>query len=579
MSYDRSKVGSQADCLSWLRLASKMGFIAQTFGNTFRTSNGHSDTQQSYSSTRKFHSKPAPKDYHYTRVVSAAPQLHLSEGGVHKKRRHVGPDNSVAVTSSVLERPSYCSSVGSDEPLILPASKGKGKSTSGAMQDSNRNQSAYANGLSSPSYSRLQARPPTTNWLDTHERSELVRRSRKLGSILGETPRLLDVEEDDHSTTEALDKLEGRQIGRAKSRIVVASERPTFRRSLTLDADSVGPNLSPSRSSPASRHSFLLNDENSSGTPRSPHHRSGPGPRFGRTRSTARHAPLLRLSTTSVSENTPSYLGRRHSLDVSARKGVSLNAVDMNVGFESGSDISAPKAPSFDTSSLGSSTMPTFARPQSPCSLLDNASLSSRVSLNDSMANVSLGVPGQYATELSLPPSPTTPLTPILTQAEDARRKMRKLARHLGESVPADLVLGTAGARRAAHDHLTEDAAPQFLQVPASGRPLAKSKANSGVSVPFSLGKPPSGHRKTQSVWKGTNGERGAAAPSRRIVRRASSAGQLRIETPTSSPMTAEEKARNVRRAMKMLQVCLSSPSKPNFSWLATLDVRRTTSS
>ncbi|CAE6428773.1 unnamed protein product [Rhizoctonia solani] len=201
--------------------------------------------------------------------------------------------------------------------------------------------------------------------------------------------------------------------------------------------------------------------------------------------------------------------------------------------------------------------MPTFARPHSPSSFLDSASLSSKISLSDSMFGVSVGVPGRsMAIDQSLPPSPITPLTPVLTQAEDARRKMRKLARHLGESVPADLVLGISGARRARHDHLSEDSAPQFLQVPASG--FAKTKIGTGTQAPFCLAKPPPGHRKTQSVWKGGND--GKPAPARLLVRRASSAEQLQVGTPTQPQLTETEKARNVHRAIKMLQMFGAPP-------------------
>lgn len=537
-----------------------MGFIAQTFGNTFWASN---DNHQASPTARARKVRPKSKSSKDSRSgiqVPASTDLPLlAEGtGANKKRRHASPDAGFrpqhAVSSSDPGRPSYSASVASDEPLIMPPSKAKGKSPSnqpGLSYEPNPNQTAYTNAAWVRSPPRLQARPPTTNSLDTRERSELVRRSRKLGSILGETPRLLDANEDDSG---ALDRLEGRQAVRSSSkpRTPSSAGRPNYRRSLTLDTISVG--YSPSS---ASRHSFLLNDENAS-TPRDSYRNSGPGPRFGRSRSNARRPPVLRLSATPTSENPHPYFGRRHSSDLSVRRGPSLNSMDMNV-IESGSDVSAPKAPSFDTSSLGSSTMPTFARPRSPSSFLDNVSLSSKISLSDSLVNFGVGVPGCSTTiEQSLPPSPTTPLTPLMTQAEDARRKMRKLARHLGETVPADLVLGTAGAKRAAHDHLTEEAAPQFLQVPAKGVSFAKSKSTPIAQSPFSLGKPPLGHRKAQSVWKGADQE--TPLPSRLMVRRASSAEQLRIETPTKPQMTADEKARNVRRAMKMLQLFGAPP-------------------
>ncbi|CAE6413630.1 unnamed protein product [Rhizoctonia solani] len=547
-----------------------MGFIAQTFGNTFRTSNAHS-AQQLSPTTRKLRPKSKlSKDITRSAVRGSTLTADPStvDGAVsHKKRRHASPDGGYMLPYSSVApdagRPSCSSSVGSDEPLIN-SSKGKGKSTGGTAYEQNQNQSPYNNAAwpSARPRPRLEARPPTTNLLDAYERSELVRRSRKLESILGETPRLLDAA-DEYDTAEALNKLEGRQSSRANSsQSRPASSpvgRPNYRRSLTLDNISSGSPQSSSRPGSSPRHSFRLNDENSSTTPRSPYQRSGSGPRFSRTSSAARHPPVLRLSATPTGDINHPYLGRRHSSDLSVRRGISLSSVDMNVACESGSDISAPKRPSFDTSSLGSSTMPTFARPRSPSSLLDTASLSSKISLSDSMAGVSMGPPGRSTLiDRSLPPSPTTPLTPVLTQAEDARRKMRKLARHLGESVPADLVLGISGARPARHDYLSEEGPSQFLQVPSSGAGYTKPKHNTGTQAPFCLGKPPLGHRKTQSVWKGTKEEKSTS--SRRIVRRASSAEQLRIDTPTQPQLTEAEKARNVHRAMKMLQLFGAPP-------------------
>ncbi|EUC67653.1 hypothetical protein RSOL_519700 [Rhizoctonia solani AG-3 Rhs1AP] len=546
-----------------------MGFITQTFGNTFRASNANS-SQQIPPTARKLRPKPKlSKDLSRSaaRVSPSTTDPSPVERAVaHKKRRHVSPDGDYMLPHSSVAadtgRQSCSSSVGSDEPLIV-SSKGKGKSTGGAAYEPNQNQSPYTNAAwPSTQPRRLEARPPTTNLLDAYERSELVRRSRKLGSILGETPRLLDVA-DECNAVEALSKLEGRQAHRAnltQSRPASSpGGRPNCRRSLTLDNASTGTTPSPFRPGSSPRHSFRLNDENSSTTPRSPYQRSTTGPRFGRNGSTARHPPVLRLSATPTNDGSDPYLGRRHSSDLSVRRGGSLNSMDLNVVGESGSDISAPNRPSFDTNSIGSSTMPTFARPQSPSSLLDSASLCSKISLSDSMASIHVGVPGRSAIiDQSLPPSPTTPLTPILTQAEDARRKMRKLARHLGESVPADLVLGISGARPARHDYLLEEGPSQFLQVPTSGTGFTKPKYGTNAQAPFCLGKPPSGHRKTQSVWKGGKEEK--STPSRRMVRRASSAEHLCIDTPTQSRLAEAEKARNVHRAVKMLQLFGAPP-------------------
>ncbi|KAL5634023.1 hypothetical protein ACGC1H_006005 [Rhizoctonia solani] len=532
-----------------------MGFITQTFGNTFRTSNANS-SQQVPPTARKLRPKPKlSKDLSHSAIrvsPSTTDSSPVERAVAHKKRRHVSPDGDCMLPhpSEVADtgRQSCSSSVGSDEPLII-SSKGKGKSTGSATYEPNQNQSPYANAAwPSTRPPRLEARPPTTNLLDAYERSELIRRSRKLGSILGETPRLLDVT-DERNAVKALDKLEGRQADRAnltQSRPATSpGGRPNCRRSLTLDNTCTGTTQSPLRPGSSPRHSFRLNDENSSITPRSPYQRSGTGPRFGRNSSAARHPPVLRLAATPTNDGSHPYFGRRHSSDLSVRRGSSLNSMDLNVVGESGSDISAPSRPSFDTNSIGSSTMPTFARPQSPSSLLDNASLCSKISLSDSMAGI------------SVPPSPTTPLTPILTQAEDARRKMRKLARHLGESVPADLVLGISGARPARHDYLSEEGPSQFLQVPTSGAGFTKLKHGTSAQAPFCLGKPPSGHRKTQSVWKGKEEK---PTPSRRMVRRASSAEHLCIDTPTQSQLSETEKARNVHRAVKMLQLFGAPP-------------------
>ncbi|CUA71216.1 hypothetical protein RSOLAG22IIIB_04520 [Rhizoctonia solani] len=546
-----------------------MGFITQTFGNTFRASNGHS-SHQIPPAARKLRPKSKLSKDLTRSAVQVSPSntgpSPVDEAVTHKKRRHTGPDNGYMLSypsaATDDERPSYSSSVGSDEPLIIP-SKGKGKPNGSAAYEPNQNQSPYTNASwpTTRAEPRLEPRPPTTNLLDAYERSELVRRSRKLGSILGETPRLLDIA-DECDIAEAANKPEGQQIDRTK--LVESwpasspSERPNCRRSLTLDNISTGAAQSLSRPGSSSRHSFRLNDENSSTTPRNPYQRSGTGPRFGRTGSTARRPPVLRLSAAPTSNISHPYSGRRHSSDLSARRG-SLNSVDLNIFGGSGSDVSAPRCPSFDTSSLGSSTMPTFARPPSPSSLVDSASLSSKISLSDSMAGISVGVPGRSVViDQPLPPSPVTPLTPVLTQAEDARRKMRKLARHLGESVPADLVLGISGARPARHDHLSEEGPSQFLHVPASGAGLTKAKHGTNAQAPFYLSKPPSGHRKTHSVWKG--GKEDKSMLSRRVVRRASSAELLSIDTPTQSRLTEAEKARNVRRAMKMFQLFGAPP-------------------
>ncbi|KAG8779560.1 hypothetical protein FRC12_024108 [Ceratobasidium sp. 428] len=548
-----------------------MGFITQTFGNSFwSSSTGQTEIQRAPSSVRKY--RPKQKVFKNAARISHSvppPTENIppsQSSSVRKKRRHASPEATFRAPCADIVgdsgRPSISSSVASDEPLILPSLKGKGKPTgSSSTSQPNPNQSAYASGAWAnipQSPPRLQARPPTTNCLDTYERSQLVRRSRKLGAILGETPRLLDVSESDKGAEEALAQLEGYVITTIES----SCQRPISRRSLTLGALPTASTLSPSTPVSASRHSFLLNDENASNTPneRSSPHASGSGPRFGRSRSTARCPPVLRLSLTPTRENVHPYFARRHSSDLSVRRGSSLNNVDMNVGLPNGSDVSIPKARSLDTNSICSSTMPTFARPRSPSSLLDSGSISSRISLHESIGVASVGVLSRSeAIDYSLPPTPTTPLTPVLTQAEDARRKMRKLARHLGESVPADLVLGNAGGRRAPHDHLMEAAAPQFLQVPPTGPSINKTKNNIRHTMSFSLGRPPARHRKTQSVWKGSASSEIPPLP-HRLVRRASSAEQLRIDSKPATQMSSQEKARSVHRAMKMMQLFGAPP-------------------
>ncbi|QRV78410.1 hypothetical protein RhiJN_06425 [Ceratobasidium sp. AG-Ba] len=540
-----------------------MGFITQTFGNSFwlssTASTGQTDVQQRASpSTKKYRPKhKLSKDI--TRTIPSLPESSAAQtANIYKKRRHDSSDAASRPPYGIAEPPSRPSissgSVASDEPLILQTPKGKGAASGNSpLHHSNPNQSAYAAAAWThipQSPPRLQARPPTTNSLDNYERSQLVRRSRKLEAILGETPRMLDVEEDGAGIETALTRLEGRAV------IPISTpQRPGGRRSLTLGPLSIGSATPVS----ASRHSFLLNDENSS----SPGERSspriaGPGPRFGRSRSTARGPPVLRLSPTPTRENMHPYFSRRHSSDLSLRRG-SLNNLDMNVGVESGSDMCASKAQSLDASSIHSSTMPTFARSRSPLSFLDSGSISSRVSLSGSIGPAGVSLPCRSeAVDPSLPPSPTTPITPVLTQAEDARRKMRKLARHLGESVPVDLVLGNAGGRHAPHDLRTEAAAPQYLQIPAAAAHTNKPKNSAIAARPFSLGKPPGGHRKAQSVWK--NSRTPETPMPHRLVRRASSAEQLRVDTAPPTQMTAEEKARNVHRAMKMLQLFGAPP-------------------
>lgn len=555
-----------------------MGFIAQAFGNSFWSSSTvQSGVQQNaVPSSRKYRPKTRSSNDESglgvcaPLTVEGLPSVPLPN--VHKKRRHASPDVTFQPYGGVangLGRSSLSSlSVASDEPLILSPARAKAKSTAGGRQafasQPNPNQSAYATATWAnipQSPPRLQARPPTTNSLDMFERSQLVRRSRKLGAILGETPRLVDVSEDEQGINEALSKLEAQHTSRIPpmtSRAVHSnSERPGYRRSLTLGAISVGSNLTASSPTSAYRHSFMLNDENAPGTTgeRACLQSSGASPRFGRSRSSARMAPVLRLSPTPARENTHPYFARRHSSDISIRRGTSLNSVDLNVGLGSGSDISTPKVPDSDNNRNHSNAMPGFARSRSPVSYLDTASLSSKISLNESDASMGAGVPVRtVVADPSLPPTPTTPLSPMMTQAEDARRKMRKLARHLGESVPIGLVLGNAGGRHAPHDLRSEAAAPQYLRVTqTAATPISKSTSDSTTGFSFSLAKPPLGHRKAQSIWKGAN--IAPPRPSRRMVRRASSAEQLRVDTPTTPQMTAEEKARHVHRAMKMLQV------------------------
>ncbi|KAF8603057.1 hypothetical protein BDV93DRAFT_544966 [Ceratobasidium sp. AG-I] len=556
-----------------------MGFIAQAFGNTFWSSSTvQSGVHQNAMPSRKYRPKTRSSNDESGLGVCIPPTTeslpYSPLPNAHKKRRHASPDATFRPYGDVandLGRSSLSSSsVASDEPLILSSAGAKAKSPTGGRQEfvsePNRNQSAYVTGTwgSIPQpLPRLQARPPTTNSLDMFERSQLVRRSRKLGAILGETPRLVDVSEDEQGINKALGKLEARrtsQLSPMASRTASsANERPGYRRSLTLGAISVGSNLTASPPASASRRSFLLNDENASAGELISLQSSGASPRFGRSRSSARTPPVLRLSPTPARENTHPYFARRHSSDISIRRGTSLNSVDLNVGLGSGSDISASKVPDSDNNRDHSSTMPGFARSRSPVSYLDTFSLSSKISLNDSDASMGVGVPSRtIVADPSLPPTPTTPLTPVMTQAEDARRKMRKLARHLGESVPVDLVLGNAGGRRAPHDLRSEPAAPQFLRVPAAGAPVSRSTSDLAAGFNFSLAKAPLGHRKAQSVWKGANVV--PPRPSRRMVRRASSAEQLRVDTPTTPQMTAEEKARHVHRAMKMLQMFGAPP-------------------
>ena len=205
--------------------------------------------------------------------------------------------------------------------------------------------------MSSTALSVYPHLPPTSNLLNSQQRTRLIRSTRKLGAVLGTTPYLL--EHDTAFTILPLGKTTSRVLKRQGS--IFTHKQPSSS-SITSTSTTSSQFPSPSTSSVNLPRSIIPGTQSTESRPTNP-----PGLSSSQKRRPRDKPPQLYLQ---------------------------LNTI--------------PLAP-----------------------------------VNDCFASSLSPPPTPYAS----PPTPTTPTTPVPDLIEIRRKRMAKLARHLGEKIPLELVL------------------------------------------------------------------------------------------------------------------------------------------
>ena len=344
----------------------------------------------------------------------------------------------------------------------------------------------------------------TLNTLDPAERAALIRQSRKLNKVLGATPHIAETPTPPRPGANP----------RLHQRRGTISGPETVRRSLSATS------ASPSTSSGKVSKSLVVSvpDPGQFMTPK---------------------APLLRIATNSNASTprqptSPSL--RRRLSDTS----ISSSATSASFAFAPPSPVPGARPPT--SNRLQSSDL--IQTPDSHMSPADPPILDSQASLMtiqsiDSSLSLSLASPVF---------SPRTTEELYSLQRQQTRARMAKLQRLMGENVPSELVLPTAGRpSTASHRRLSIDLPP-----------IAK---NVGLERPK--------HKRTKSMWKKDSkdeagfesapepedqlrSKRGKKSSDGSYSRSSEDAATADVLRP---PLTEKQKALNVKRAMKMAQV------------------------
>jgi len=356
----------------------------------------------------------------------------------------------------------------------------------------------------SPSLASRPAVPPTDsppltlNTLDPAERAALIRQSRKLNKVLGATPHIAE-----------------------------ANPRPLQRRGTISGPDTVHRSSSAvSASTSVSRGKVFKSLIVSL-------------PDAGQI--VTQKAPFLRIATNSSTPRQPVSPPRRRRLSDTS---VSSSATGASFAFAPPSPVHGAR-PSRSSPSRSRPSQDSFQTPDSQRSPADPPISGSQASLMtiqsiDSSLSLSLASP-------VFSPRTTEELSSL--QRQQTRVRMAKLQRLMGENVPSELVLPTAGRPS------TGSRRPLSIDLP----PIAKDVGRSERPK----------HKRTKSMWKKDGrddaGFESAPEPEDQLWSRRgkkSSDGPYSWSSedaaPTDvlrSPLTEKQKALNVKRAMKMAQV------------------------
>ena len=352
--------------------------------------------------------------------------------------------------------------------------------------------------------------PPTTdsplltlNTLDPAERAALIRQSRKINKVLGATPRIAEAPPQAGSSTRLLHQRRGTISG---LEAVHQSSRPAT-------ASISNARLSRGKVS----RSLIV---------------SVPKPGQFATQ----NAPFLRIATNSGTPCSPASPSlRRRASDTS----IASSATGASFAF-------APPSPSPEAKPRMSSlpqcrpSQDSAQTPDSQMSPADHPTFDSQASLVRSIDS---------SLSLSLTSPVFSPQTTEDLQRQQGRARMAKLQRLMGENVPSELVLPTAGrASTGSHRRLSIDLPP-----------IAKGAGR--IETPK--------HKRTKSMWKKDNKDDAGfesapeSADALRSKQRKKFSGGLysRPSEDTAPidglrpPLTERQKALNVKRAMKMAQV------------------------
>ena len=365
---------------------------------------------------------------------------------------------------------------------------------------------------SRPSLSFPSTAPPlptdgpllTLNTLDPAERAALIRQSRKLNKVLGATPHI----------AEAPPRPRPGAIPRFHQRRGTISGPEAVRRSVSANASTSASNAKVSKSLVVS-----VPDPGQFVTPK---------------------APLLRIATNSSTPRGPTSPSLRRRLSDTS---ISSCTTTASFAFAPPSPVPGTR-PSTGNRLHSRISQDSFQSPDlhhgfsAGPSILDSQTSPMTTQSIDSSLSLSLTSP-------LFSPRTTEEMSSL--QRQQTRARMAKLQRLMGENVPSELVL------------------------PTTSRPSTSSRRRLSIDLPpiaKDLGRPKQ-HKRTKSMWKNNSkddagfesapepedqlrSKRGKKSSDGPYSRSGEGAAVIDVLQP---PLTEKQKAMNVKRAMKLVQV------------------------
>jgi hypothetical protein len=353
----------------------------------------------------------------------------------------------------------------------------------------------------------------TLNTLDPAERAALIRQSRKLNKVLGATPHIAEAAP--HPRPRGPSPNPNPRFHQRRGTIAGLD---TIRRSLS--ANSASPSVSNAKVS----KSLVVSvpDPGQFVTPK---------------------APLLRIATNSSTPRQPATPSLRRRLSDTS---ISSSATSASFAFAPPSPIPGGARPPTSNPLLSRISQDSIQTPDLHASSADPPLLDSQISPMTSQS-----IDSSLSLSLASPVfSPRTAEELSSLQRQQTRARMAKLQRLMGENVPSELVLPTAS------------------------RPSTSSRRRLSIDLPpiaKDLGRPdrPKQHKRTKSMWKKDSKDdvgfesapepedqvwpkRGKKASGGPYSRSNEGAATIDVLRP---PLSEKQKAMNVKRAMKLVQV------------------------